>query len=410
MSSHAAPPGFDSAPSEGWGSMTVRSGQQGSLPRVAIINGSSRFSGLTLSAVPYVGALSGAGFAVRWYQCLDRGAGPVDPEFGEPIVGAGFRSQSLEMGLNRLWIFPRRVGCPRSEIVLLTDPTLTYIAREHPCRVVLVHDILPLTELADRWDSRLMFHSVLPALRRVARVIVPTEEMAEELARRGIEPDRIRVVRDTHLLGIHPDHIERSVRRVTEERELRILYVATDRSFKNIGFFLRLARAMSSTLPVRFSFTVLSRLRESTFAEVGRLGVDNLRVVERVPSMASLYEDTDVLVYPSLHEGFGRPLIEAAAFGIPIVANRIQPFIELMGNTGRLLPVDAVEPWRAALESLADPKVLRTEAERALTWSRGYRPEAFGARVAEVFGELVGERGRVSAPPASGARGAGQGM
>lgn len=358
-------------------------------PTLAIVNSSARYSGITLASQPYVAALRSMGFRVRWYQCVDRGADPYVPEDGVAVAGVGLPLSSLEMGINRLWVFPRYFRKTREDALLLTDPTLSFVASHARKTVVLVHDLLPLTQYADRVDSYWMFRAILPRLRRMSLVIVTTAMMRSELVHRGVDPRRIRVVPYTHDLGFHPDHPARSAERIARDREVRVLYVATDRPFKNIEFVLRIAAALQREPgDPRFTLTLVSRLRRQTRQRIAELGLRNLHVVESVPSMTALYEESDVLIHPSLHEGFGRPLIEAFAFGIPVLANRIEPLVEILGGAGILLDVDSVGPWVRALRSLVQDGALAGYAARSLARGSEFLPDRFQRTLVEAFREF----------------------
>jgi glycosyltransferase involved in cell wall biosynthesis len=74
-----------------------------------------------------------------------------------------------------------------------------------------------------------------------------------------------------------------------------------------------------------------------------------------------LYRGADLFVYPSLHEGFGLPLLEAMACGVPVVCSRIEPLIEIAGNAALLIdPYDRSDIARGILSVLRD-KTLRTK-------------------------------------------------
>ena len=65
----------------------------------------------------------------------------------------------------------------------------------------------------------------------------------------------------------------------------------------------------------------------------------------------ALYRDAAALVYPSLYEGFGLPVLEAMARGTPVVASRASSVPEVLGDAGVLLdPGDAVG-WAASLDA-----------------------------------------------------------
>ena len=76
---------------------------------------------------------------------------------------------------------------------------------------------------------------------------------------------------------------------------------------------------------------------------------------------AALLAGATALVYPSLYEGFGLPLVEAMTFGAPIVASAIPSLTEVAGDAAILLnPADAVG-WSEAIERIAEPGADRDE-------------------------------------------------
>ncbi|KKP52754.1 MAG: Mannosyltransferase B, partial [Candidatus Roizmanbacteria bacterium GW2011_GWA2_33_33] len=68
--------------------------------------------------------------------------------------------------------------------------------------------------------------------------------------------------------------------------------------------------------------------------------IDTLKLSKNVlmlknPTLSDLiffYKNAEALIHPSLSEGFGLPLIEAAYFNCPIIASNIEVFKELLGN------------------------------------------------------------------------------
>lgn len=76
---------------------------------------------------------------------------------------------------------------------------------------------------------------------------------------------------------------------------------------------------------------------------------------------AALLAGARALVYPSLYEGFGLPLVEAMTFGSPIVASAIPSLTEVAGDAAILLdPADA-GAWSEAIERIAEPGSDREE-------------------------------------------------
>jgi glycosyltransferase involved in cell wall biosynthesis len=96
--------------------------------------------------------------------------------------------------------------------------------------------------------------------------------------------------------------------------------------------------------------------------------------------LRSLYHHAAALVYPSLYEGFGLPLIEAMASGTPVIASRAASLPEVLGGAGVLLdPLDTAAWIQAIVQAVNDHEFrgrLRSTGlarAAAFTWERTAR-------------------------------------
>jgi glycosyltransferase involved in cell wall biosynthesis len=77
--------------------------------------------------------------------------------------------------------------------------------------------------------------------------------------------------------------------------------------------------------------------------------------------MPSLYACSLMLVYPSLHEGFGLPVLEAMASGTPVVTSNCSSIPEVAGNAAIYVEPGSVESISTAVVRLLHDKALQSE-------------------------------------------------
>ena len=91
----------------------------------------------------------------------------------------------------------------------------------------------------------------------------------------------------------------------------------------------------------------------------------NLKNIGAVPYsyMPKVYQDADILLFPTVREGFGLAAAEAMACGLPVVASNCSAIPELIdnGKGGFLCPVGDVEAFAEKINLLADSPKLRRE-------------------------------------------------
>ena len=98
------------------------------------------------------------------------------------------------------------------------------------------------------------------------------------------------------------------------------------------------------------------------------------------PQLHMLYRGATAVVYPSLYEGFGFPLLEAMATGVPVIASRAASMPEVLGDAGLLLDGTDSKAWSDALVRIVHDEPLRTRMRAAglaraaaFTWERTAR-------------------------------------
>lgn len=95
-------------------------------------------------------------------------------------------------------------------------------------------------------------------------------------------------------------------------------------------------------------------------------GISCRREVLSDDELATAYGDALALIYPSLYEGFGMPVVEAMASGCPVITTNHGSLAEAAGDAALLVGGHSVEEMRETLKSIQDPELRQTLREKGL--------------------------------------------
>ena len=252
---------------------------------------------------------------------------------------------------------------PRRTVVTIHDLGYLYFPQAHPpLRRLELH-------LSTLWNARV-----------AGRIIAVSQATKNDLVHRYRVPaERIRVV-------YHG--VEERFRPISDPAILSryglparyLLYLGALHPRKNLERLLEAYAGLPEDAPPLVLAGPRGWYFERIAAAIASLGLGRRVLLpgyiadEDVPAVLSA---ALALVYPSLHEGFGLPALEAMACGIPVIASRTSSLPEVVGETGLLVDPLSVEELRAAMACLLADEGLRGELgrrgrERAglFTWER----------------------------------------
>ena len=304
-------------------------------------------------------------------------------KFVRSIPGAYPLRQAL-----REWQDGRGIAKLAREGYIYHEPN--YIPLRYAGPVVMTaHDLSHVRHPEFHPPERVAFlNNHLPAaLRRANRVLTVSHFVAAEIAEVfGTPMERIAV---THLGAdavFHPRG-EAEVASTLSAFGLRyrgfVLSVATLEPRKNLGRLVEAYAALPDTLRHEYPLVL-----------VGESGWKNASLVSGVRALEArgeairtgylpraqvldLYAAAAVFAYPSLYEGFGLPVLEAFASGVPVLTSNVSSLPEVSG--GAALEVDpySVEAIAEAMRALLDDAGLRErhavlglERAKAFSWTR----------------------------------------
>jgi glycosyltransferase involved in cell wall biosynthesis len=103
-------------------------------------------------------------------------------------------------------------------------------------------------------------------------------------------------------------------------------------------------------------------------------------------ALASLYRRASVLLFPSLYEGFGWPVLEAMAFGLPVVASDAGSLSEVIGAAGVCLPLDDEAGFVSAINRILGSRETAIDlTKRGLARAGEFGASVFAKRMQEAY-------------------------
>ena len=107
-------------------------------------------------------------------------------------------------------------------------------------------------------------------------------------------------------------------------------------------------------------------------------------------ALRALYVGSEGLVFPSKIESFGLPPLEAMAYGVPVVASRIEPIVEVCGDAALYFdPDDPKEMARSIVRLLKDGKLKKTLVEHGRARAKLFSWESAARRTLGVLDAAV---------------------
>jgi glycosyltransferase involved in cell wall biosynthesis len=250
--------------------------------------------------------------------------------------------------------------------------------------VFTVHDLNHIDRPENSSPAKRLYYALVlkRACRRAARVLTVSEFSRRRIvAWSKVPPEKVINVGNGVDAAYRPDAPPRAT------GYPYLLCVSNRQGHKNEP---RLVEAFArSALPPALRLVFTGSATPELRAHIVRCGVAaRVQFVGQVPEgeMPSLYRGAMALVFPSLYEGFGLPVVEAMACGTPVLTSNATALREIAGDAALLVNPESVDEIAAAIHRLASDAVLRrTLGNQGLAHASRFTWERTARKVRQVL-------------------------
>lgn len=202
-----------------------------------------------------------------------------------------------------------------------------------------------------------------------------------------LDPERIHVIH----LAPSPSFTAPPETKDTSGKRPYLLYVGGRAHYKNVWTLLEGYALWDQRTEVRLVF-VGPMPSTAELDLLTKLGIDSLVSFQGYPDdekLAHLYSQALALVYPSLYEGFGIPLVEAMSMGCPIIASKIPSSLEVASDCALYFEPQDIDSLVDALNGVTEERrrqsLINAGYRRAsrFSWSRS------AAKLAETYASVM---------------------
>ncbi len=274
----------------------------------------------------------------------------------------------------------------------------TIVTIHHP---ITVDRKLAIQSVRAPWKKlkQMRWYSFVGMQKRVtlkfSRVITVSESARDDISRDFmIRRQRFRVIPN----GINTD-LFYPLPRIHREKNRIIVTNSADTPLKGLAFLLKAVAQVSRTHDLRLTVVGKPQKNSQILKLLGSLGIrDLVRFTGRIDNgeFVRHYARATMAVVPSLYEGFGLPVGEAMACGVPVISTTGGALPEVVGDAGILVPPADSRALATAIKSLLD------NPERAKAMGQaGYKRvhdfftwEMAAKRTVDAYRETISDYGR----------------
>ncbi|MFC1511043.1 glycosyltransferase family 4 protein [Candidatus Margulisiibacteriota bacterium] len=258
--------------------------------------------------------------------------------------------------------------------------------------VITIHDLSFLLYPESQPLIRRLYRKLLPlSVKGARKIIVPSQIVKDEVIKYyGVAGSKIAVTPEgvsSEFKVVGDKDKLSSVRQRYGLPEKFILYVGTLEPRKNVAKLIEAFRMLKDKEPgiklviVGKKGWLFQKMAEQDVIFTGYVPAKDLPAV---------YNLAEVFVFPSLYEGFGLPVLEAMACGVPVVTSNVSSLPEVAGEAALLANPNSAEAIaEQVLKLLKDPSLRESMINKGLARAKLFTWEKCARETLKVYQEAA---------------------
>ena len=265
--------------------------------------------------------------------------------------------------------------------------------------VVTIHDLIFIRypHLFRTIDRKIYYRKFKSACNRANKIIAVSQQTKQDIIDFFLIPEEKIEVVYQGCNKVFQDKISKNIKQETLAKynlpENYLLYVGSIEARKNLLTLLKSLKELPEQKLVVIGNGKAYKIKCLRFIAEHNLSnrvafLNELTLQE----MAAIYQSAQLLVYPSVFEGFGIPILEALFSRIPVITSKGGCFSEAGGSTTKYInPLSVNEMKEAILEIQNSTELQKQMIAKGFEYAQNFRDEKIAINLMEVYKGLRDE-------------------
>jgi len=266
--------------------------------------------------------------------------------------------------------------------------------------IVTMHDLVPIKSQETRDSKRNLYHNLLTkiSVKRAKKIIAVSESVKEGMIKYfKIPPKQISVIYEAASDLFNPLN-RKTVDVFLKKRKIDfpfIFFVGTIEPRKNVTRIIEAYAKLKKEHKIREKFIIAGSKgwrSDEVFDSIEKFNLQgDVSFIGPVDhsEVKFYYNGAEAFVFPSLHEGFGLPVLEAMAYGCPVITSNVSSLPEVAGDAAiRVNPNDVNELASAMKSVLTNDKLRKQMIEKGLIQAKRFSWQKAALETLGVYKEF----------------------